>query len=464
VVIYGTLAREPVLNAGAQDFREDASFPSGPESGGPSGAAVRQTLKEILSSLPFRTSNQCQSLLKYIVMHSLAGQGELLRERVIGAEIFGRKPDYDPGTDPVVRARAAEVRKRLAQFYASDESAGCTVQIQIPSGSYRAQWEWREPFTPAPRSESTSLVSSPNEANKATEAPIYHEDSPVAGDKPAPRQPWMVRHWRGITLVVGASACGLLVLFLAGVGRGAFVSPSHRAYSDFWAPLIHQPQPTLICAGTNPAYILPMDAQEKFAEEHHIQNNGADFVVDLKEHPEIVATLTPTSNGLLRKEDATALIAITNFLARQNYPYQLRFGQDVLIEDVRERPVIMLGAFNNRWTLRMNDSMRYVFAGGVQIANRADSKQSWTQTKDTDYAIVSRVFDSKTDGVLLTVAGIGEMGTLAAAKFITDPQQIALLYSKAPSGWQNKNLEVVLSTDVLDNSPSKAKILATYFW
>jgi hypothetical protein len=108
--------------------------------------------------------------------------------------------------------------------------------------------------------------------------------------------------------------------------------------------------------------------------------------------------------------------------------------------------------------------MRYVFAGGVQIANRADSKQSWTQTKDTDYAIVSRVFDSKTDGVLLTVAGIGEMGTLAAAKFITDPQQIALLYSKAPSGWQNKNLEVVLSTDVLDNSPSKAKILATYFW
>ena len=452
------------MNAGAQDFREDASSLSGPESGGPSGAAVRQVLNEILCSMPFRTSNQCQSLLKYIVMHSLAGQGQLLRERVIGAEIFGRKPDYDPGTDPVVRSRAAEVRKRLAQFYASGESAGCTVLIQIPSGSYRAHWEWREPLTPAPHAESTSLASSPNEALRATDAPIFQEGSAVAGDTPAPRQAWMARHWRGIALVVGASVCGLLVLFLVRVDHGNSVSPSLRAYLDFWAPLIHQPQPVLICAGTNPAYILPMDAQEKFAEEHHIQNNGADFVVDLKEHPEILTELKAISNGLLRKEDATSLIAITTFLARQNYAYELRFGQDVSVEDIRERPVIMLGAFNNRWTLLMNNSTRYAFAGGVQIENRADSKQSWTQTKDTDYAIVSRVFDTKTDGVLLTVAGIGEVGTLAAAKFITDPQQIALLYSKAPSGWQNKNLEVVLSTDVLDNSPSKAKILATYFW
>src|SRR5271157_2416875 len=78
---------------------------------------VEGLLEDILRSAPFRTSRQCQDLVRYIVEHSLGASDDSLRERIIGIEVFGRAPDYDTAEDPVVRLRAADVRKRLAQYY-----------------------------------------------------------------------------------------------------------------------------------------------------------------------------------------------------------------------------------------------------------------------------------------------------------------------------------------------------------
>src|SRR5579859_4066772 len=103
---------------------------------------VKKALEEMAGSLPFRTSRQCQDLLRYIVLHSLSGEDESLRERVIGVEVFGRRPDYDQAADPVVRIRAADVRKRIALFYEATDAATRQVKIAIPSGSYKASFEF----------------------------------------------------------------------------------------------------------------------------------------------------------------------------------------------------------------------------------------------------------------------------------------------------------------------------------
>src|ERR1051326_4347436 len=101
---------------------------------------IQQLLAEILGSAPFRTSRQCQDLFRFIVEHSLAGSEDSLRERVIGIEVFGRAPDYDTADDPVVRLRAADVRKRLAQYYQSRVGGVWLWEIEIPTGSYKAQF------------------------------------------------------------------------------------------------------------------------------------------------------------------------------------------------------------------------------------------------------------------------------------------------------------------------------------
>src|SRR5580658_5581568 len=80
-------------------------------------ALVRKHLEEILTSHTFAGSRRTQDFLRLIVSHALDGDVDNLRERMIGAEMFGRPVSYDTGSDSVVRVRASEVRKKLAQYY-----------------------------------------------------------------------------------------------------------------------------------------------------------------------------------------------------------------------------------------------------------------------------------------------------------------------------------------------------------
>ena len=77
----------------------------------------------------------------------------------------------------------------------------------------------------------------------------------------------------------------------------------------------------------------------------------------------------------------------------------------------------------------MTDNLRYVFAYGYQIQDRFDSRKSWKADPNSavdpnsteDYAIISRILNSKTGEILITAAGIGQAGTRAAGEFLTSP-------------------------------------------
>src|SRR6201997_361277 len=97
-------------------------------------ASVRGALELGISSDAFAGSKQCQDFLRLLVERALTGQIDTLSERMIGVELFGRPADLDTSNDGVVRVRAAEVRKRLAQYYR--EATSTSVHIEIPPGSY----------------------------------------------------------------------------------------------------------------------------------------------------------------------------------------------------------------------------------------------------------------------------------------------------------------------------------------
>src|SRR5271167_2433611 len=91
-------------------------------------AIVRSHLQEVLSSGAFTGGHRAQHFLQLVVEHALAGRSDSLRERMLGAEMFGRPIDYDTGNDAVVRVKASEVRKRLTQYYLS-QTTPPAVQI-----------------------------------------------------------------------------------------------------------------------------------------------------------------------------------------------------------------------------------------------------------------------------------------------------------------------------------------------
>jgi len=107
-------------------------------------ALIRRHLKQVVASHAFAGSRRTQDFLELIVNHALEGEFDQLRERMIGAEMFGRPVGYDTGSDSVVRVKATDVRKKLAQYYAEAKEQPA-VRIELPSGSYVPRFHFEPP-------------------------------------------------------------------------------------------------------------------------------------------------------------------------------------------------------------------------------------------------------------------------------------------------------------------------------
>lgn len=154
---------------------------------------IREELQRIFASDAFKGGKRAQDFLELIVEHALAGRLENLRERMLGAEMFGRPVDYDTANDAVVRVKASEVRKRLAEYYRSLE-APPPLRIDLPTGSYVPHF-----------------IAQPK-ADEAPQAPEQAESIPGT-----PRQRFRIgmRSWRLVALsamvVVGGVIAGVVL-------------------------------------------------------------------------------------------------------------------------------------------------------------------------------------------------------------------------------------------------------------
>ncbi len=154
-------------------------------------------------------------------------------------------------------------------------------------------------------------------------------------------------------------------------------------------------------------------------------------------------------------------------------PSQVRIGTNYSFEDLRNSPAVVVGAFNNRWTLQMTSNLRFVFAeqdGHFRIQEQSPSgrARSWVLGPQgeivEDFAIVTRLLDSKTGQVVIAAAGLGANGTQAAGEFLSRRDYLAEAFRTAPSDWPKKNVQVILQTTVTDSVAGPPRVIATYFW
>ena len=101
----------------------------------PGAAEIRAQLERILASRCFEQAARSSGFLRFVVEQTLAGQGERLKGYTIAVEVFGRPPDFDAQTDPLVRVEAGRLRRRLIEYYA-DEGRDDPVRLELPRGSY----------------------------------------------------------------------------------------------------------------------------------------------------------------------------------------------------------------------------------------------------------------------------------------------------------------------------------------
>lgn len=104
---------------------------------------VLDQVDQVRSSAGFARNERMSRFLQFLVERHLQGRDDELKESVLAVEVFGRRPDYDPKVDSIVRTEAGRLRGRLAEYYAGDGQFDPIV-IEIPKGGYVPTWRRRE--------------------------------------------------------------------------------------------------------------------------------------------------------------------------------------------------------------------------------------------------------------------------------------------------------------------------------
>jgi hypothetical protein len=408
---------------------------------------VQRELTAITSSHHFRNSKRYPALLKYVVAKTLDGHADQLKERTLGVEVFDRPPDYDTNADPIVRFSAGETRKRIAQYY-HETGKDSRLQIDLPLGSYVPEFTLRK----VDRSDvSWNPVPSPAAVESETVRESTENQSGLEDTKAA------VSATKSTRSRLGAYSRWAAILLVAIVPVGLYTvhkAAEPIAAETIWGPLLKSPGSVLFVVGNGPRGVLtspsPPDQANSSTASHGPYNH-------------------------ISFNEAVALSRLTDMLVKHSKPYQIKEADLATLQDMHGRPVVLIGAYNNLWTMRLSETLRFHFQkDGLVVrivdANKPDN-HDWSidyakpySAALFDYAIVARYVDPTTNGEILIVAGIGAYGTESASDSAASPQTVENLLAGLPGGWRSKNMEMVVRTPIINGEAGPPTLMSATTW
>ena len=420
-------------------FLQDAPYPA---ESLPSAVLVREQLRRLVAHPLFTNSKRYPVLLTYTVEQTLLGNAGDLKERTIGVEAFGREPNYDVNLDPVVRTTAAEVRKRLTQYYYSPDHAGELV-IELPLGSYVPSF--REPAHHPSASDGIQLAAEQVESSpqhpKASEIPSADSKRTFADST--------IYNWP-LTAVVLFFA----VLLGFWIGRVRTPSPAARPsgpsnLARFWEPLTATSSRITYCLAVPPDRV---DLQSRTAHEFPPRESGSLNIYDVVTLARSIAPIVP-----------------------KNGEFRVMAASDTGFAQLREGPFVLIGAFDNPWTMRITQDLPIGFDYDdhvrVVVDRTTSPKRTWKlqwqvpgKSLARDHAVVARLHDKVTGEPVIILAGILGEGTEAASEVVSNHAYLDAVLQKAPKNWDQLNLEAVIEANVIEGHPGPPTVVAVETW
>jgi hypothetical protein len=411
---------------------------------------VRNELAAIMASDSFSSSKRCRDFLEFIVEHALAGDFDTLTERFLGVELFGRAVDYETATDSIVRVRANDVRRRLAQYYSSARSTS-PARIDLIAGGYIPEFHW----TSVEKVQTArALERGAYDSKSWAEGESTVRSSPTVAEDQRLRNRTRLWVWSGVAAV--ALVGSLLAMFLH----------TRQSNSDrFWQPVVEASSAPVLSLPATDTFMLTLSAaqlQSRLSKGEAVNMGSGDLLTFHNWHeslPIIQATLS---------------VALA--LERRGKTPLVRLGTDLSRDELRGHPIIAIGSFSNPWTKQNISGLRFTFDRGAsdleppRIRDSSNPNRSWSlaqvypepQTKD--YAIVTRTFDPVTHEPFISLAGLHSFGNQTAGEFVSQDSSWNELAARAPRGWEKMNFQVLLETNVVGTTPGSPRIVDVYFW
>lgn len=374
-------------------------------------------MQELADNPAFSGSRRRQAFLRYVVEETLAGRGESIKETNIAVDVFERSSDFDTQSDSIVRVTGGEVRKRLAQAYASGLKHD--LRIELPVGSYQPLFH----FLPEPIPASLAELGPTSKAGST-------------------------RSWLIGSLAVLAVAAVVGYSYLAGEPTSSIDS--------VWKPYVNKDQPVLISMMA--PHLLTVSDPQKW-----LPIRPGTFVPS--------SALVEMDAAFVGTGGALGAALFVEQLAFREQPFLIKFGNDLSFADLKNSPAILIGA--SRWTRELTQNLRFrmdVDRGIFVIRDSQRPDRTWgiapgsRMERAEGYSLITRLMRSESGHPILIIEGMDPRNTQAAVEFLSRTGKFDQFAAGASAGWENSNFQVVLRSTIHGNSPGSLEVATSHIW
>jgi hypothetical protein len=401
----------------------------------PSVEQIQAQLAKILASRHFRQARSLEKFLNFVTARTLAGELDHLKELTIGIEVFQRAVDFDPRIDNVVRVQAANLRKKLTEYY-QEEGAQDEVLIDLPKGHYLPTFSLRE--------RAVSIE---------------------------PATPLNSRAW---LKVAGLIALGLVLG--AGVVLGYTrwpappptpspgAAPPDPVFLPIWEKFSSSETENLLAYGT-PQFFAGAGLYCRdvlLNSPQDLRSDSGSRMRKIQESMRISLNPTEIYTGV---GEAHGIGTLSRFFARNNLRLNISRSRIVGWQNLRNTNLIFLSSVRFHTLL---DELGYPTDFAVR---RDDTSARIINLKPAtgelpsygpngDYAIIT-LWPGKSESLrILQLSGVTTWATLAAAEYVTDPESMRILKGQLDECRKRKGLsqhspyfQILIKTEVKDNFP-----------
>jgi hypothetical protein len=245
-------------------------------------------------------------------------------------------------------------------------------------------------------------------------------------------------------LSVGVAAAALVILAVLGWKFSAV--QAQTAVDDFWNPVLHGQRTVLVCVGG--------------------------VVFQQNDFSGVITATKDVEYPFVSMQIASAVALVSGILEHAGVATELHSSPSTPLTVLRDRSIVLLGGYNNQWTMRLLQSQRYQFTYEPveSIIDKTQPQVHWVRdhslpySSADDYALVARFRDTTTDGWVVVLAGLGRNGTEAAAQFVSSPRYMQELRDRMGKDFANHSVEALLKVSVIDGKTGAPSIQAVQVW
>jgi hypothetical protein len=426
----------------------------------------RELVQRVLNSEGFRRSPALRAFLLYTSERVISGHADELKEQSIGAEVLGRKPNYNPADDNIVRVRAHELRDRLERYFAL-EGLNEAVVITMPRGAYAPA------FLPRKAAQLAEVKQKPQAEDEVP--PDVQQDEAVA-EVEVIRKP-ALRYWLAFAAV-------LLVAIAASVAITRYVlqtrSPVSTArpagvIADFWGQFFGKPNEELKIVYADTSFALWQDLNGKTLDLGDYLNRKYYDAQGNKLFNVVMRRVTSPADLAL----SVHLAAIAEHFGGQENP---EFARDVEPAFFHQGNVVLIGSHrSNPWVAVYEPNLNFILdqdphSGAPLFRNRTpqanegatygipdmyDTQRSEEKTYPS-YGVVALLKGCGDHGLTVLVEGLNTQATQAAGDMVDDPQRLDMLLRSIghKSGSSVAPFEVLFQVTSLPGGYDNPKVIA----